>query len=137
MHPQDIRPMNLIEASNKLFCTLLLSRLVVHWPAPFVQCGGLQGGQVADALAAANWQVYSESIADVNRVWLSADIKSASDSIQHDAVASFIREYSPPSVAREALQLLRIVCKLCLRSLWVTLSRMSLSSGSLLINPTS
>ena len=54
MHPQDIRPINLIEASNKLFCALLLSRLVVHWPAPFVQFGGLQGGQVADALAAAN-----------------------------------------------------------------------------------
>ena len=113
--PAQIRPINLVEASTKLFCTLLVRRLVGCWPVAPCQFGGLPGGQVADALASAHWQTYCESIADKSRVWVNADIQAAFDSIHHASVARFVCDHTNPELAREALQLLRVICRPSLR----------------------
>ena len=107
--PTDIRPINLIEACNKLYCHILLRRLVASWSTPPCQCGGVAGSQVLDALATAHWMVYNEGVLHQHRIWFNADIRSAFDSLQHVAVARWISESTPSHLAREALQLLRVV----------------------------
>ena len=107
--PKDVRPINLIEAANKLYCRLLLQRLAPVWKKPPCQCGGVSGGQVLDALATAHWQVYSGSVSQQQRVWFNADIRSAFDTVRHSHLATWINEHTPSYMAREALQLLRVV----------------------------
>ena len=110
LHPQRIRPINLVEVCMKLFCRLLTQRLRSEWPQPPGQFGALQGGQVMDALCAAHWRTLVESLTTERSIWVNADIASAFDSLHHSEIADFIQRYTPARLSREALQLLRIVC---------------------------
>ena len=106
---QQLRPINLIEPCNKLYCRILLQRLVGAWEIPPCQCGGVSGSQVLDALATAHWQVYLEGAMQQERVWFNADVRSPFDSVHHSFLASWIRQNTPSYLSREALQLLHVV----------------------------
>ena len=101
----DVRPINLIEVANKMYCILLTQRLVPNWSAPPVQCGALAGGQVLDALAAGQWAVQQESSTGRDGIRINADIQSALDSLSHVAIADFVLAHTPAPASREALQL--------------------------------
>ncbi|CAE7208175.1 unnamed protein product [Symbiodinium sp. CCMP2592] len=106
----DIRPINLVEVANKMYCYLLTRRLLSSWPVPGCQNGAIAGGQVLDAMSTAYWAVQQESFTGDYAVWVNADIKSAFDTLQHRDIASYIHKHCLPQFSREALQLLRVVC---------------------------
>ncbi|CAE6909974.1 unnamed protein product [Symbiodinium sp. CCMP2592] len=111
MKTSEIRPIHLIETANKLCCFLLLSRLYPNWPVPTCQFGAIRGGQVMDAMAAAQWQVMTESFQGASThpgIWVNADIKSAFDTVNHAALAKLVFGNCPDHLCREALQLLQI-----------------------------
>ena len=118
LRPLDIRPICLVEVTNKLFSFLLLQRLVDSWPVPNCQFGAVSGGQVLDALAAAHWQTGAEAMRQRRSVWINADIQSAFDSLNHSTIAQYLQEHCPPHLSRETLQLLRIVCSPVMKFSW-------------------
>ena len=107
--PHQIRPINLVEVCHKLYCSLLLNRILRAWPQPPQQYGAVPGGQVMDALAAAGWRVLHESMTTDRGIWINTDIRSAFDSVSHLALSRYIRHNTPDYLAREGLQLLRAI----------------------------
>ena len=134
MQASEVRPIHLIETANKLYCFLLLSRLYPNWPVPNCQFGAIRGGQVMDAMAAAQWQVMTESFQGTSGIWVNADIKSAFDTVNHAALAKFVFSNCPDHLCREALQLLRIALHPqlvfeCLGEQWTTEQKQGIQQG--------
>ncbi|CAE7870862.1 unnamed protein product, partial [Symbiodinium microadriaticum] len=134
MQASEVRPVHLIETANKLYCFLLLSRLYPSWPIPSCQFGAIRGGQVMDAMAAAQWQVLTESFQGTSGIWVNADIKSAFDTVNHAALAKFVFGNCPNHLCREAMQLLQIALHPrlvfdCLGEQWTTEQKQGVQQG--------
>ena len=107
--PGDYRPINLLECINKVFCWLLITRLTAMWTAPQVQLGGIKGSQVCDALVTAQCRTTRDSKEARYSLYLSCDIQTAFDALDHAIVAQFLLDECGVQHGSEALQLLKLL----------------------------
>ena len=107
--PGDYRPINLLECINKVFCWLLATRLATMWNAPQVQLGGIKGLQVCDALMTAQCRTTRDSKEARYSLYLSCDIQTALDALDHAVVAKFLLDECGVQHGSEALQLLKLL----------------------------
>ena len=107
--PCDYRPINLLECLNKVFCWLLTTRLTATWHAPSVQLGGIKGSQVCDALMTAQCRTTRDSKEAQYSLYLSCDIQTAFDALDHAVVAQFLLDECGVQHGSEALQMLRLL----------------------------
>ena len=103
--PSDLRPICMLETMHKLFCKLLVSRLLDVWPPPKHQYGGLPGGQVLHALLGVHSFLERESLQGAPCIYVSLDIKKAFDSVRYQHLLQHIIDVTPASHAPEALRL--------------------------------
>ena len=103
--PQDLRPICLLETMNKLFCKLLVTRLLDVWPKPKHQYGGLPGGQLLDALLGVHAFLERESLQGAPCIYVSLDIRKAFDSVGYSHLLRHIQAVTPASHAPEARRL--------------------------------
>ena len=87
-----------------------------------------------DAMAAAQWQVLTESFQGTSGIWVNADIKSAFDTVNHAALAKFVFGNCPNHLCREAMQLLQIALHPrlvfdCLGEQWTTEQKQGVQQG--------
>ena len=107
--PGDYRPINLIESLHKVFSWLLVNRLSSSWETPSMQMAGVRGRQVCDALLSAQYRVLRDSKEQQYDLYLSCDVQSAFDSLNHETIAHFLLRHCPCHQGREALQMLRLL----------------------------
>ena len=106
---KDLRPINLIESTVKLYCSLLCGRLRLQWKQPELQYGGLPGTQVLEAMFLAHMGVRHQKKCRQPAVWFLADISSAFDSVDHGFLATFLNRYSNDQCSWEAGRLLHVL----------------------------
>ena len=107
--PGDYRPTYLIESLHKVFSWLLVNRLSSSWETPSMQMAGVRGRQVCDALLSAQYRVLRDSKEQQYDLYLSCDVQSAFDSLNHETIAHFLLRHCPCHQGREALQMLRLL----------------------------
>ena len=105
---QELRPINLIENIQKLYVAILCMRIRKKWLAPRFQLGGLQGCQTLDALMTAHCCIDKESVQKRYGVWLSCDVASAFDTVNHAKLSDIIASKVDPAHYLEAARLLQL-----------------------------
>ena len=102
----QFRPIALMECIHKLYMALLVHRIQPTWDEPRFQMGGYPGSQVLSALFCATAQLEKQSLEGKHGIWISADIKSAFDTVSWSKLESSLYDNTPDAVYPELQRLL-------------------------------
>ena len=104
----DIRPILLLEVLQKLFATILMTRLNSFWKPLFAQVGAVPGGQAIEALFAAHTMMNVAKVTANNYLFIKMGLKGAFDNLRHASVGQYLTSMDSSS-AWEAERLLRLL----------------------------
>ena len=96
----QFRPIALMESIHKLYMALLIRRIQHTWGEPHYQLGGCPGSQMLSALFCATTQLEKQSLEGSQGIWISADIKSAFDSVMWCKLEQALYQFAYPELQR-------------------------------------